>query len=58
MTEFLLILCLAGTKCIESGSVVQVAMPPSIVHIMHAPEQYPRAWIDGKLYILVPEVGA
>lgn len=56
MAEFLLIMCIQGT-CIKSHDVVQIPVPPTVVSYTRGPEQMPKMWHNGILYILVPETG-
>jgi hypothetical protein len=54
VATFLAILC-AGS-CYENGSVVQVSVPPEMVSYTRPSELLPKATIDNRLYVLVPEI--
>ena len=54
VSAFLLLLC-AGS-CYTHGDVVQVSVPPGIVSYTRPIEVLPQAVIEGRKYILVPEI--
>lgn len=54
LADFLALLCVPGA-CIERAGVVQVSVPPGIVSYTRPAEHYPRAVLEGRLYVLVPE---
>lgn len=54
IAQFFLLLCASGT-CIEHGNIVQVPVPAPVVSYTRGPEIMPRAWYEGKLYVLTPE---
>lgn len=51
--QFFALLCMA--PCVQHGEVVQVPMPSYIVSYTRPVEMLPRAWYEGRLYVLVPE---
>lgn len=54
IATFLMILCAEG--CYQSGDVVQVSVPVPIVSYTRPIEVLPQAVIEGRRYILVPEI--
>lgn len=54
VSAFLLLLC-AGS-CYANGDVVQVSVPVPIVSYTRPIEMLPQATIEGRKYILVPEI--